>query len=78
MGVAGRMRAVSTARVDVWVHDMGCIVWCRVEGVADVGSYGSDLSGGSVGTACGRDWLVPGIASLVAGARASWGALRVV
>ena len=66
------------AMVDVQVHDMGHFAWCRVEGVADVGSYGSDLSGGSVGTACGRDWLVPGIASLVAGARASWGALRVV
>ena len=64
--------------VDVRVRDMGCIAWCRVEGVADMGSYGSDLSGGSAGMACGRDWLALGIVSLVVGARVSWGASRVV
>ena len=45
--------------------------------VHDVGPYGSDLGGGSAGTACGRDGLARGIASLVAGGWASWGASRV-
>ena len=60
---------------------MGCVAWCRVEGVADVGSYGSNLmqeGGSSVGMVCGHDWLVPGIALLVAGGRGSLGASSVV
>ena len=66
------------AMVDVQVHDMGHIAWCRVEWVADVGSYGSNLGGGSVGTVCGHDWLSLGIPSLVVGARVLWVAPRVV
>ena len=52
-----------------------------VVGVFDIMPSGFDLmreGGGSAGTACGRNSLALGIASLVAGGRVSWGALRVV
>ena len=52
------------------------VVW-----VVNVVPSGFDLTwagGGLTGTACGHDWLAPGIVSLVAGGRVSWGASRVV
>ena len=85
--VAGsRCSAVARSRgrsMGAWWAKMG--LWAGlavpdVVGVVNVVPSGFDLTcegGGLVGTACGRDWLTPGIASLVAGGRASWGASRV-
>ena len=85
--VAGsRCSAVAWSRgrsMGVWWAKMG--PWAGlavpdVVGVVNVVPSRFDLTcegGGLAGTACGRDWLTLGIALLVVGGRASWGALRV-
>ena len=72
----GRSMGAWWAKMGLWAG----LVVPDVVGVVNVVPSGFDLTcegGGSAGTACGRDWLMPGIALLVVGGRASWGASRV-